>query len=87
MKTVWHEKAWEEYLYFQTQDKKTLKRINQLIKDICRNGYNCIGKPEPLKHDLSGLWSVRIDDENRIVFKIQDDALEIWQCGSHYQDK
>ncbi len=87
MKTVWHEKAWEEYLYFQTQDKKTLKKINRLIQDIQRNGYNCSGKAEPLKHELSGYWSVRIDESNRIVFRIEGDALEIWQCGSHYGDK
>lgn len=67
--------------------KKTLKKINRLIVDIDRNGYNCTGKPEPLKGDLSGFWSVRIDDKNRIVFRIKDDQLEIWQCGSHYRDK
>ena len=61
MRKVWSEEAWEDYLYWQTQDKKTLKRINQLIKDIERNGYNSIGKLEPLKADLSGYWSVRID--------------------------
>lgn len=88
MKKVWHDKAWEEYLYWQTQDKKTLKKINRLLTDIDRNGYNCIGKPEPLKYDnLSGYWSVRIDDKNRIVFRISDDTLEILQCGSHYGDK
>ena len=84
---LWHDEAWEAYLYWQTQDKKTLKKINKLLQDIERNGYNCIGKPEPLKHDLSGFWSVKIDEKNRIVFRIEDDKLEIWQCGSHYQDK
>ena len=68
MKKVWNDKAWEEYLYWQTQDKKTLKRINKLLTDIDRNGYNCSGKPEPLKGNLSGYWSVRIDEKNRIVF-------------------
>ena len=58
MKKIWHDKAWEEYLYWQTQDKKTLKKINRLLTDIDRNGYNCIGKPEPLKENLSGYWSV-----------------------------
>ena len=87
MKKLWSDDAWEEYLYWQTQDKKTLKRINKLLQDIDRNGYNSIGKPEPLRGDLSGYWSVRIDDKNRIVFRINNDALEIWQCGSHYRDK
>lgn len=84
---VWHEKAWEDYLYWQTQDKKTLKKINRLLTDIDRNGYNCTGKPEPLKGNLSGAWSVRIDEKNRIVFYINDDKLEIAECGSHYGDK
>ena len=84
---LWQDKAWENYLYWQTQDKKTLKRINKLIQDIERNGYNGIGKPEPLRGDLSGFWSARIDDKNRLVFRIKDDKLEIWQCGTHYGDK
>ena len=87
MKKLWSDEAWEEYLYWQTQNKITLKRINKLLQDIDRNGYNSIGKPEPLRGYLSGYWSVRIDDKNRIVFKITADALEIWQCGSHYRDK
>lgn len=87
MTKLWHDEAWEEYLYWQTQDRKTLKRINKLIQDIERNGYNSIGRPEPLKHDLSGLWSVEIDEKNRIVFRIESGNLEIWQCGSHYKDK
>ncbi|MDE5583808.1 MAG: Txe/YoeB family addiction module toxin [Ruminococcus sp.] len=87
MKKVWHDKAWEEYLYWQTQDKKTLKKINRLLTDIDRNGYNCAGKLEPLKSNLSGYWSVRIDEQNRIVFKINGEQLEILQCGSHYGDK
>ena len=68
MNKLWSDDAWEEYLYWQTQDKKTLKKINNLIKDIERNGYNCSGKVEPLKYELSGFWSVRIDSCNRIVF-------------------
>ena len=87
MRKKWSDEAWEEYLYWQTQDKKTLKRINSLLQSIDRNGYKCIGKPEPLSENLSGFWSVRIDDKNRIVFRITDDALEIAQCGSHYRDK
>lgn len=87
MRKIWLDEAWEDYLYRQNQDKKTLNRINKLLKDIERNGYNCIGKPEPLTGDFSGYWSVRIDDKNRIVFRILNDDVEIWQCGSHYRDK
>ena len=87
MTKIWHDTAWEDYIYWQEQDKKTLKRINRLLKDIERNGYSCIGKPEPLRHDLSGFWSVQIDVKNRIVFRIADAKLEITQCGSHYRDK
>lgn len=87
MKILWQESAWEEYLYWQLQDKKTLKRINKLLMDINRNGYQYIGKPEPLKGDLSGYWSVRIDEKNRIVFRITEKNIEIMQCGSHYYDK
>ena len=85
---IWQEEAWEDYLYWQGQDRKTLKKINQLLKDIERNGYEGgLGKPEPLKGDLSGFWSKRIDDKNRIVFRIVDEKLEIAQCGSHYRDR
>lgn len=84
-KLTFSEKAWQEYLYWQGQDKKTLKRVNQLLQDIGRNGYTGIGKPEPLKGDLSGYWSRRIDDTNRIVYKITDTAIEILQCKSHYE--
>ena len=84
---LWQEEAWADYLYWQTQDKKILKRINKLLQDIDRNGYNGIGKPEPLKHDLNGFWSVKIDDKNRLVFRIKDGNLEIWQCGAHYGGK
>lgn len=87
MKKTWHDEAWEEYVYWQTQDKKTLKKINRILSDIDRNGYHCTGKPEPLKGNLSGFWSVRIDNKNRIVFRILDDVLEIAECGSHYGDK
>ena len=83
MNILWKEKAWLEYLYWQTQDKKTLKRINNLLKDTAGNGYNCTGKPEPLKDELSGWWSVRIDEKNRLTFKIENDAIKIYQCGTH----
>ena len=87
MRKIWHDEAWEDYLYWQTQDKKTLKRINRLLTDIDRNGYQCIGKPEALTGNLAGFWSVRIDDRNRIVFRISEGEMEIIQCGSHYRDK
>lgn len=76
--------AWEDYLYWQTQDKKTLKRVNLLIQDIVRNGYEGIGKPEPLKENLSGWWSRRIDEANRIVYRVEDDKLVIAACRTHY---
>ncbi len=85
MKKIWQEEAWEDYLYWQTQDKKTLKRINSIIKDIERNPFEGIGKPEPLKYDLSSCWSRRIDDTNRIVYRINNNVLEILQCRTHYK--
>lgn len=84
---VWDDDAWEDYLYWQTQDKKTLKKINALIKDIDRNGYDGIGKPEPLTGDLAGYWSRRIDEKNRLVYKIVDGTNRIAQCRTHYGDK
>lgn len=87
MVKAWTDDAWEEYLYWQNQDRKTLKRINILIKDIERNGNYGIGKPEPLTGNLSGYWSRRIDDCNRIVYRIIGERIEIIQCGSHYRDK
>ena len=84
MKLVFAEKAWEDYLYWQKTDKKILKRINTLIKDITREPFEGIGKPEPLKHALSGYWSRRINDEHRIVYKVQDDSLLIAQLRYHY---
>lgn len=83
---MFSDRAWEEYCYWQTQDKKTLKRINQLLLDIKRNGFTGIGKPEPLKDNLSGFWSRRIDDTNRLVYKITDDYIEIVQCKGHYDN-
>lgn len=84
MNKMWTDEAWEDYLYWQTQDKKTLKRINMIVQDIDRNGYEGIGKPEPLKHEFQGFWSRRIDDVNRIVYRINDGQIEIVQCRSHY---
>lgn len=86
MKKIWSDEAWEDYIYWQTQDKKTLKKINLLIESISRNGYKCIGKPEPLTGNLAGFWSTRIDEKNRIVFRIKNNEIEIAQCGSHYRE-
>ena len=83
-KIVFTEQAWQDYLYWQGQDKKTLKRINQLLQDISRNGYTGMGKPEPLKHELTGYWSRRIDEVNRLVYRITDDVIEVLQCRGHY---
>lgn len=85
MRKIWSDEAWEDYLYWQAQDKKTLKRINVLIRDTERNPFEGIGKPEPLKGELSGLWSRRIDETNRLVYRIVEDALEILQCRGHYE--
>ena len=87
MTKAWTDDAWEDFEYWMEQDKKTLRRIKELLKDIDRNGYKGKGKPEPLKGDLSGYWSRRIDDKNRIVYKIDGDVIRIVQCGSHYRDK
>ena len=87
MEKLWTDRAWDDYLYWQAQDKKTLKRINQLIKDIERNGYDGIGKPEPLKGDLSGWWSRHIDDANRLVYRIENSLAIISNCRTHYGDK
>lgn len=80
----WSDEAWDDYLYWQSTDKQTLKRINALIKDIKRSPFDGIGKPEPLKHDLSGYWSRRIDKENRIVYKVASDSIIIAMCRYHY---
>ncbi len=84
MKLIFAEKAWEDYLYWQKTDKKVLNRINTLIKDIKRESFEGIGKPEPLKHALSGYWSRRINDEHRIVYKIYQESLLIAQLRYHY---
>lgn len=85
MRILWEDRAWVDYLYWQAQDKKTLKRINALIKDIQRNTFKGIGKPEPLKGELSGLWSRRIDDTNRIVYYEENDIIFIISCRGHYE--
>lgn len=84
MKLIFAENAWEDYLYWQKTDKKILKRINMLIKEISRDPIEGIGKPEPLKHALSGYWSRRINDEHRIVYKIEGESMLIAQLRFHY---
>ena len=84
MKLIFSEQAWEDYLYWQKTDKKLVKRINELIKEITRTPQSGTGKPEPLKHALSGYWSRRINDEHRIVYKATDDAVLIAQLRYHY---
>ncbi|HJA53411.1 MAG TPA: Txe/YoeB family addiction module toxin [Candidatus Massiliomicrobiota merdigallinarum] len=85
MMVVFTQNGWEDYLYWQTEDKKTLKRINKLINDISRNGNSGLGKPEPLKGNLSGYWSRRIDDVNRLVYKIDTENVYILSCRYHYE--
>ena len=80
----WTDEAWNSYVYWQTQDKKTLKRINKLISDVKRSPFDGIGKPEPLKENLSGLWSRRIDDTNRLVYAVDDTAITVISCRYHY---
>lgn len=80
----WTDDAWGDYIYWQTQDKKILRRINALIKDCQRSPFEGIGKPEPLKYNLSGYWSRRIDDTNRLVYRFDDDNLIIISCRYHY---
>ena len=84
MKIIFSEQAWDDYLYWQKTDKKMLNRINQLIKDIQREPFEGIGKPEPLKYHLSEYWSRRINDEHRMVYNVEDDALNLAQLRHHY---
>lgn len=78
------DQVWDDYLYWQANDRATIKRINTLLKEIQRSPFEGIGKPEPLKHNLSGFWSRRIDEEHRLVYSVQDDTLLIAQCRYHY---
>lgn len=80
----WAEKAWEDYLYWQQTDRKILKRINALLRDITRQPYEGIGDPEPLKHNWSGYWSRRVDREHRLVYKVTDEGIVVVQCRYHY---
>lgn len=86
MKKIWFDRAWNDYLYWQSQDKRVLKRINELIKDTEREPFSGIGKPEPLRGELSGFWSRRIDEYNRHVYRLNDGVLEILSCRGHYNE-
>lgn len=85
MKILFSSRAWDDYLHWQQTDRKTLKRINELLKDISRNPHDGIGKPEPLKHALSGYWSRRITDEHRLVYQVEGDLIKVAQARYHYE--
>lgn len=84
MRLIWSEKSWEDYLYWQNHDKKILKKINSLIKDIKREPFDGLGKPEPLRYELAGCWSRRITDEHRVVYEVEDQSIHIVSCRFHY---
>ena len=84
MKLIFVDESWEDYLYWQKNDKKIVKKINELIKDISRTPFSGIGKPEPLKHKYKGFWSRRIDHEHRLIYQIKDDEIKIAKCRQHY---
>lgn len=85
MRVVFSTRGWEDYLWWQRQDRKLLRRINLLIQDIARNGNEGIGKPEPLQHGFQGYWSRRISDEHRLIYKVVDDEVRIAACRYHYE--
>ena len=88
MNILWNELSWGQYLAWQALDKKTLRKINQLVTDIIRNGHSTgLGKPEPLKGDLSSYWNRRIDDKNRLVYRVRGENVEIVSCAYHYSDR
>jgi len=84
MKYIFIDESWEDYLYWQSVDKRKLKRINNLLKDISRHPFTGLGKPEPLKHKYKGYWSRRIDDEHRLIYRIKDEEIHIAKCRFHY---
>ncbi len=84
MRKIWYDRAWEDYLYWQSQDKKTLRRINTILRDIERGNFDGVGKPEALKGELTGFWSRRIDEKNRLVYRVRQGVLEIASCRGHY---
>ena len=85
MRLLWEDRSWDDYLYWQTQDRKTLRRLNGLIEELRRTPFSGKGKPEPLKGDLSGYWSRRIDEVNRIVYTVRDQEVIIIGCKGHYE--
>lgn len=85
MNLQWTPNGWDDYVYWQTQDRKTLRRINRLIQAILQDPFRGIGKPEPLKYDLATVWSRRIDEENRILYVVEEDVIIITACRSHYE--
>jgi len=87
VRLIWLEDAWEDYLEWYDKDKRVIKKVNSFIKDIQRNGYDSIGKPEPLKGNYSGWWSLKINAKDRFVFKIEDNNIVVLQVGNHYKDK
>ena len=87
MNKIWTDDGWDDYVYWQTQDKKTLKKINKLLADIERNGNDGLGHPEPLKGNLTTWYSRAIDEKNRLVYKIEGGSIHILQCRNHYDDK
>ncbi len=84
MKYIFVDESWEDYLYWQKTDKKTLRKINKLLKDISRTPFSGLGKPEPLKHKYQGFWSRRIDSEHRLIYRVVDDEIQIAKCRHHY---
>ena len=86
MNKLFTDNGWQDYVYWQTENKKTLRKINKLINDICRNGNSGLGKPEPLKGDLSGFWSRRINDKDRLIYKLSENTIYILSCRYHYDD-
>jgi len=84
MELVWQSKGWEDYLYWQQTDKKTVQRINELIKNCLRTPFKGIGKPEPLKGNFAGYWSRRITDEHRLLYTVKENRLHVLQCRYHY---
>ena len=82
---LWTNESWADYIYWQSQDRKTLKRINRLVADTKRSPFEGIGKPEPLKENLAGFWSRRIDESNRLVYAVDDNQLTIISCRYHYE--
>lgn len=84
MNLIWSEKSWQDYLYWQKADKKNIKKINELLRDIKRDAFDGLGKPEALKYEFSGLWSRRITDEHRLIYKVTDEAIIVVSCRYHY---